>query len=180
MARGFPTVPTMVALTLVGLAVSALAVSPPFTMKRSVMASGGAVTGSASYQSNGTAGQSGVGPTQGTQYQARMGYRTRSSQTATALDPGIPGLPVRYELEQNHPNPFNPVTTIGFALPKAGRVVVVLHDVRGRRVRTLVDADLPAGRHDVVLNADDLASGVYWYTLQSLSFTQTRKLVLVK
>ena len=57
---------------------------------------------------------------------------------------------------------------------------MVLHDVRGRRVRTLVDADLPAGRHDVVLNADDLASGVYWYTLQSRSFVQTRKLVLVK
>ena len=180
MARGFPTVPGMVALALAGLVVSALAVAPPFQQKRSVVAGGGAPVVGGSYRSTGTAGQPGVGSTQGNQYRARLGYRARSGQTATAVDPGRPPLPLRYELEQNHPNPFNPTTTIAFALPEAGRAALVLHDVRGRKVRTLVDSDLPAGNHVVVLDANDLASGVYWYTLQAGSFAQTRKLVLVK
>jgi hypothetical protein len=96
-------------------------------------------------------------------------------------------LPISYALEQNYPNPFsangasgNPSTTIAFTLPKPSEVALKIFDASGREVSTLVEGKLPAGRHEVVLDANPYSSGMYFYRLQAGEFSQTRRLMLVK
>jgi subtilisin family serine protease len=93
--------------------------------------------------------------------------------------------PAAMVLRQNHPNPFNPATTISFALPGAGAVDLAVYSVDGRRVRTLVRQDLPAGQHEVTWNGRDeggrrVASGTYVYRLKANDEVQVRRMVLVK
>ena len=106
-----------------------------------------------------------------------------STQVASGAG-GLP-LPDRYSLEPNRPNPFNPVTTIAYDLRSAGKSRLVIYDVSGAVVRRLVDATQPAGRYSVTWDGRDdaghqSASGVYFYRLTSGSFSQTRKMVLLK
>jgi hypothetical protein len=89
-------------------------------------------------------------------------------------------VPVSYALEQNYPNPFNPSTVIQYALPEPGHVLLTVYDVAGREVATLVEEDQAAGVHRVSFDAGRFASGVYLYRLRAGSFTQVRKMVLVK
>ena len=89
-------------------------------------------------------------------------------------------LPKTYELEQNYPNPFNPSTTIAFALPKPSEVTLKIFDASGRVVATLVEGKLPAGKHEVVLDASPFSSGLYFYRLQAGEFSRTMRLTLVK
>jgi hypothetical protein len=89
------------------------------------------------------------------------------------------------ELFANHPNPFNPSTTIRYALGEAGRVRLSVYDASGRHVRTLVDGAEAAGEHTVDFDGRDdrgaaLASGVYFYRLDTGNLTRTRKMVLLK
>jgi hypothetical protein len=88
--------------------------------------------------------------------------------------------PVRYELSQNFPNPFNPSTTIKYALPQAGIVTVKIFDVLGSEVATLVNEEKKTGVYELNWNAESLTSGVYFYRIQSGKFVQTRKMLLVK
>ncbi len=89
-------------------------------------------------------------------------------------------LPTTYELDQNYPNPFNPTTTITFALPEKGKVELKVFDNLGREVLTVLDRDLSAGKHSVMLDASKLATGVYHYRLQVNNTVITRKMTLVK
>jgi predicted outer membrane repeat protein len=96
-----------------------------------------------------------------------------------------PGTPAVTALQPNVPNPFNPVTTIRFDLARPGPVTLVIYDVRGRRVRTLVDAFLPASHHARIWDGtndrgEQIATGVYFARLQAGSVVETRKMVLVK
>ncbi|NBC17997.1 MAG: T9SS type A sorting domain-containing protein [Bacteroidetes bacterium] len=88
--------------------------------------------------------------------------------------------PEAFALAANYPNPFNPQTTIRYALPQAAEVRLVVYDVLGREVAVLVDGMRPAGRHQAVFEAANLPSGVYLYRLDADSFTQTRRMLLVK
>jgi len=90
------------------------------------------------------------------------------------------GIPATYSLSQNYPNPFNPATTIKFALTKPALTTLVLYDILGREIQTLLDRELEAGYHEINLNAGPLPSGVYFYRIESGSFVQTRKMVLMK
>ena len=95
----------------------------------------------------------------------------------------VPGAPV---LHPNRPNPFNPMTTIWFELPQTATVRLQVFDVSGRLVRSLIDGEsLGAGRREVVWNVRDdqgmqAAAGVYFYHLSAGSFTETRRMTLVK
>jgi hypothetical protein len=88
--------------------------------------------------------------------------------------------PAVTQLLQNYPNPFNPVTSIAFDLSKRGHVVLNVYDVAGRKVAQLLNEDLGAGRHDMQFNAQGLASGIYFYRLQTPELIQTRKMVLLR
>jgi len=108
------------------------------------------------------------------------------TQIQSYLDNGITGVPTQstspasFALSQNYPNPFNPVTTIDFSLAKAGAASLKVYDILGREVATLVDGVQTAGQHTATFNATNLASGVYFYTLQAGTSALTKKLVLMK
>jgi len=101
--------------------------------------------------------------------------------TVPVLNPGrIPGDPKPFELHQNSPNPFNPVTTIQFNLPSETHVKLVVYDAQGRKVESLVDGNLKAGLHEVQYTASGLSSGVYFYKLEAGDNVAVKKLVLIK
>ena len=89
-------------------------------------------------------------------------------------------LPREFALGQNRPNPFNPVTEIGFSLPQAGQVRLDVFNIVGQRVATLVDGRLEAGEHTAVWDGSNVPSGVYLYRLEAGEFSATRKMVLIK
>ena len=104
-----------------------------------------------------------------------------SSFTFTLTDvKGEAGTPTEFSISQNYPNPFNPTTTITFSMPKTGRTTLTLSDVLGRKVKTLIDRELEAGYHEIHFDASSLPSAVYFYTIQSGGFVQTRKMVVMK
>jgi hypothetical protein len=90
------------------------------------------------------------------------------------------GSPKNYDLSQNYPNPFNPTTIISYILPEASNVKLTLYNLLGQEVKALVDEFMEAGAHAADFNAENLNSGVYIYKLQAGSFTQTRKMTLIK
>jgi len=107
--------------------------------------------------------------------------RTAEATLDLAAAPGT----TRLALRQNLPNPFNPATSIAFDLPRAGEARLEVFDVQGRHVRTLLDANLPAGAHAAVWDGRDerrrrVSSGVYFYRLSHASETRVRKMVLAQ
>jgi len=88
--------------------------------------------------------------------------------------------PLVYSLSQNYPNPFNPTTKISFSLPSAENTSLNVYNSLGQMVRSLINGNLPAGTHQVAFNATDLPSGIYYYKLETGSYTQVRKMILVK
>ena len=89
-------------------------------------------------------------------------------------------IPAKYELAQNYPNPFNPATTIRFELKEAGMTKLEVFDISGRHVRTLLNGNVEAGAYDLRFDASALSSGIYFYRLTSGSFTDIKKMSLVK
>lgn len=89
-------------------------------------------------------------------------------------------IPEKFELKQNYPNPFNPQTLIGFSLPKGTNVKIIVSDVSGKQVSEPVNSYYVSGNHSVNFNAAELASGIYFYTIFTGEFTETRKMLLVK
>lgn len=89
-------------------------------------------------------------------------------------------LPQTFELSQNFPNPFNPSTTIEFALPAEADVRLEVFNVLGQEVRELVKEKLPAGKHSVSFDASRLPSGVYFYKIQAGNDVATRRMTLIK
>ena len=85
-----------------------------------------------------------------------------------------------YALEQNFPNPFNPSTSIGYAIPKAGSVTLKVYDILGKEIATLVNAYQEPGNYVVNFDASKLSTGLYVYKLRSDKFTEVKKMMLVK
>jgi endo-1,4-beta-xylanase len=98
----------------------------------------------------------------------------------TGVEITASGLPTQYELGQNFPNPFNPATTIQYSISKTSIVSLKVFDMLGREVQTLVKSVQAPGQYTVTLNAQNLGSGVYFYRLNAGSFTETKKLMLLK
>ena len=94
-------------------------------------------------------------------------------------------MPRDYALGQNVPNPFNPSTTIEYRLPEAGDVQLVIYNLLGQKVRTLVRESMDAGFHLVVWDGTDefgkqVASGIYIYRMSVADFTQVQRMMLLK
>jgi hypothetical protein len=102
------------------------------------------------------------------------------SEMVTSVNMLTTDLPTHFNLEQNYPNPFNPATTISFSLPSKSFVSLRVFDIIGREVVTIVSEEMPAGSYSQQWNAINMPSGVYFYRLQAGSFTETKKLVLLK
>ncbi len=94
-------------------------------------------------------------------------------------------VPQAFELKQNHPNPFNPITTIGYDLPEVSGVILTVYDISGRTITTLTDIHQPAGFYDIEWDATDdsghpVSTGVYFCRLQAGEFHKTIKMVYLR
>ena len=89
-------------------------------------------------------------------------------------------LPVQFNLDQNYPNPFNPSTRISFSIPEKSLTTLKIYDILGNEIATLLNEEKPAGYYELQFDASKLSSGVYLYKLQSNSFVQTKKMILLK
>jgi hypothetical protein len=94
-------------------------------------------------------------------------------------------IPVKFFLYQNYPNPFNPSTKIRFDIPSSGgigkkNIKLVIYDILGREIYTLVNETLGAGSYEYVFDASNIPSGIYFYRLASESYSETKKMILLK
>lgn len=116
---------------------------------------------------------------------ASDGVLTTNSRIATVtVQPDLAveesGIPTAFELFQNYPNPFNPTTNIKYALPKESRVRIAVFNILGQEVATLVNSVMPAGYHSVDFKANSIPSGMYIYKIETESFSQVKKMLLMK
>jgi len=166
------------ALVLVVVFVVSVTASAQYQINESVIGSGGGSASGGSYSLTGTVGQPMVGEASGGSYLNQIGFWYQPGWILTGVEDEL--FPTKFSLGQNFPNPFNPVTTFRFAVPKTARVTVTLYDVAGRVVRTLADDTYEPGYHLLPLSADGLASGVYFCRMASGDFLETTKLLLLK
>jgi hypothetical protein len=99
------------------------------------------------------------------------------SQTVEVI---VSELPNEFALMQNYPNPFNPETKISYQIPASGYVSLKVYDMLGKEVATLVNGMQEAGEQQAIFSASKYPSGMYFYTLKSASFVETKRMVLVK
>jgi hypothetical protein len=85
-----------------------------------------------------------------------------------------------YKLDQNYPNPFNPSTTINYTIPKQDYVEITIYNIFGEEVARLVNEVKESGTHSILFNAENLASGMYYYKIETESYVATKKLLLLK
>jgi hypothetical protein len=103
-----------------------------------------------------------------------------SYNTTTGIQKTVELNPSSFSLSQNYPNPFNPGTKIDFTLPKTEKVKIVVYNQLGQQVTLLSDKIFNSGNHEVSFNAANLPSGIYFYRIIAGSFTQTKKMILLK
>lgn len=113
-------------------------------------------------------------------FSGRGVWRRPLAEVITGVEDGLDQVPFRFALEQNYPNPFNATTVINYQLPMNTLVTLKVYDALGRKVQTLLDEQQNAGTHCVTFIANNLPSGVYYYSLEAGTYNATRKLVLVK
>jgi photosystem II stability/assembly factor-like uncharacterized protein len=107
------------------------------------------------------------------------GIWTRMEDNLTAVINNS-GVPDKFELHQNFPNPFNPSTKIKFDIPKQSLTKIKVFDILGREAATLVNEDLKAGKYEVEFNAGNYSSGVYFYKIEAGNYKEVKKMILVK
>ncbi len=99
---------------------------------------------------------------------------------STGINEKKPELPSEYSLFQNYPNPFNPSTDIQYSIPKTSNVKLIIYNLLGQKIATLVNEQKSAGTYTVQFNASELSTGIYFYTLQAGNFVKTKKMILLK
>lgn len=107
-------------------------------------------------------------------------WRYPLSQVGMKVENNLDHIPFKFTLNQNYPNPFNPSTTISFSLESKSFLTLKIFDIVGREVATLVNEELPAGTYSRQWSAANMSSGVYFCRLQSRSFSETKKLILLR
>jgi hypothetical protein len=118
----------------------------------------------------------GTSSVNGQSYYTVIKYR----QTPDAVRENDGSVPTTFALEQNYPNPFNPSTTIRYALPNSAKVRLMIYDLLGREIATLVNEEQSAGWKEVEWNASAFSSGIYFYKIHANNFNETKKMVLMK
>ncbi len=95
-------------------------------------------------------------------------------------DPNSGVIPVKFNLSQNYPNPFNPSTRIRYEIPEKSMVTLKVYDLLGRELKTVINETKAAGKYSVDFDASALPSGIYFYVLRANTYTETRRMVLIK
>lgn len=98
----------------------------------------------------------------------------------TGINESNQNIPGEFLLFQNYPNPFNPTTIINYSIPKRSFVTIIVYDLLGKEVETLVNEEKSLGNYEVEFNGSELSSGIYFYKMQAGSFSATKKLILIR
>lgn len=101
-------------------------------------------------------------------------------KSSIGIIPISSNVPSNYSLSQNYPNPFNPATSINFEIPKSSLVKIKVMDITGRVLDVLVNENLSTGIYKVNWDASKYSSGVYFYSLESKDFSETKKMLMIK
>ncbi len=107
-------------------------------------------------------------------------YPDKKQEWITGVEEINSNIPSKFTVKQNYPNPFNPTTNIEFSIPLKSKVSLKVFNVLGQEVAQLVNKELAAGNYNVNFDASNLTSGIYFYTLSSSNFTQTKKMILLQ
>jgi hypothetical protein len=109
-----------------------------------------------------------------------MGAYGGGDSVMVRIDDQSPRIPIQYALLQNYPNPFNASTIIRYSLPVSADVTIEIYDILGRKVETLLQGEQPAGYYQVVWDARDASSGIYFYKIMTPGHSETRRMILIK
>ncbi|MEJ5351503.1 MAG: T9SS type A sorting domain-containing protein [Melioribacteraceae bacterium] len=110
---------------------------------------------------------------------AKNGFVYRSSTPTNLVDKCKNKLELYY-LSQNYPNPFNPKTTIEYSIPEKGNVKLIIYDFLGREIATLVNTEQDAGIYRLRFDASNLSSGIYFYKIETMNYSEIKKMTLIK
>lgn len=145
----------------------------------SVIGSGGASQSNSEYILMGTLGEAFIDKTESVANQVYSGfwYLYYEDVVSSVNDEAIPE---HFALEQNFPNPFNPSTTIKFAVPQRNLVQIRLYTIIGEEVLLLLNEEKEKGWYEIKLNMNSFSSGVYIYRMNSGNYVSTKKMILVK
>jgi hypothetical protein len=110
----------------------------------------------------------------------RIDHTLLSSVITDVIDNNDPLLPLTISLDQNYPNPFNPSTTISYSVPRSAIVSLAIFNTLGQKVASLVNRREEVGYHQVIWNATNAPSGIYFYRLRAGEFVETKKMILLK
>ncbi|MCW8848874.1 MAG: T9SS type A sorting domain-containing protein, partial [Melioribacteraceae bacterium] len=103
-----------------------------------------------------------------------------SPMIITDLDNAEDNIPIEYTLNQNYPNPFNPSTIISYQIPSCGHVSLKIYDILGNEIETLISKKQSAGKYEIVFDAKNISSGVYFYRLKTENYTITKKMIYLE
>lgn len=157
-------------------------------IKTGVIANGGGTTENESYKINGTVGQALAGMAANSNNTIRSGFWNQITDISTSIvvSDEEADLAREFDLEQNYPNPFNPATTIKFSISEEAEVTIKIFDLLGREQALIVQDKFAQGKYNVVFEAAELPSGMYFYRISAKAtqsgerFVNTRKLTLLK
>ena len=155
-------------------------------IKNSVIGSGGGAVSHSGLTIIGTIGQPVIGSSGNNVNTVNGGFWSFVGPIVTHVEKiESESFPKEFRLEQNYPNPFNPTTTIIFMLPKSSDVTIKIFDLTGREITTLVNEEMQPGEYQIVFEAQDFPSGVYFYRIKtntegSTTFVKTKKMLLLK
>lgn len=110
---------------------------------------------------------------------------TLKNDFSTDINESESFIPKKHYLAQNYPNPFNPTTTIKYTIGESDKIASInvqltIYDILGRKITTLVNEEKSGGTYEVIFDASNLSSGIYFYSLKANSFNQTKKMVLLQ
>ncbi|MCX6174060.1 MAG: T9SS type A sorting domain-containing protein [Ignavibacteriales bacterium] len=118
-------------------------------------------------------------------FEGDANYRTQSGTgkftiTVVGVENNQADISTKFDLSQNYPNPFNPTTTIKYDIPKTGFVTISVYDILGREIKILVNEEKNPGHYEIIFNARELSSGIYFYTIRTSDFSLSKKMILMK
>jgi hypothetical protein len=141
---------------------------------------GGTVSGS-SHTITGVLGETLTGLAENDSHLIHLGFlSTVVSSPVTRVEQTDDLIPLKFNLEQNYPNPFNPSTTIRFSIPQSEHVTLLVYDLLGRPIATLVDEQLEPGEYSAVFDAEGIASGMYIYRIRAGADVFSRRMILLR
>jgi hypothetical protein len=156
-----------------------------FVLRSSVIGGAGTATQTGSFGQRGTLGQpTPIGVSAEPGYTLHAGFWVKGGGTVTSIGQGTPQL-FTDRLYQNYPNPFNPITTIEYTVVRTSQVTITIYDVSGQHVRQLLNDSRAPGRHRAMWDGttdrgSSVASGIYFYRLRIGTFSDVKKMVILK